>query len=591
MNDMKLWRVIKLFPVLLAGVLAVDNAAAAPSLKVQSPHFTLIGNISESQMTNAARAMEEFLPSLIENVPAPVPRSTAGLTIVLFNDEAAFDSFKPRHNDMPTGAVGYFLPGEASNFITAVAGAETERVLYHELFHALSRQDSSGRLPTWANEGLAEFYSTFDTEFGDVIPFHVATLRMHTWIPLTGLLAASKESFFYNETAGQTTFYAESWALVHYLLAGSDGARREQLATYLALRSSGKSIAESVQQAFRTDIAGLEGELRQHVAGLLITPLVPNRRKHDAGIPLTVTAITEAEWSTHLGDLLFHLNRYDAAEKQFQHAMEDGTPFPGTLTSMGMLRMRQNRNVDALPFLKQAIEKDAENYLAHFCYAAVVQALASNERSGRREKQMELSRLHLEKAVELAPWFTDAYRWLGYVAIALENGYDGAEDVLKKALKLEPEKPELLEALTEVRNASTVHAAFERAKHERESRKQLQEALEILRVKSPPVVVTYELWRMPDPPRRKPPISNPTLDGSLIAIECRDGITLVVRTSDQTLRFHTKAPGKLEFASKVSNAANDAACGFVRPEQRVTITYRRTSEAWSFGEPLKVEYK
>src|SRR5262249_32407819 len=149
--------------------------------------------------------------------------------------------------------------------------------------------------------------------------------------------------------------------------------------------------------------------------------------------------------------------------------------------------------------------------LSHFCYAAVVQALASNERSGKREKQLELSRAHLQRAIELAPWFTDAYRWLGFVAIAVENGYDEAENLLKQALKLEPGKPELLDALTEVRNASAIHAALERARNERESRKHLAALLYSLRVKSPPVVVTYELWRMPDPPKPKRHIAYPTL--------------------------------------------------------------------------------
>ena len=74
-------------------------------------------------------------------------------------------------------------------------------------------------------------------------------------------------------------------------------------------------------------------------------------------------------------------------------------------------------------------------------------------------------------------------------------------------------------------------------------------------------------------------------------IECRDGLTLVLRSGDSFARFHTKTPIHLEFTSKTSNAANDAACGLVRPEHRVVVTYIPGKSALSIGEPIRVEYR
>ena len=74
-------------------------------------------------------------------------------------------------------------------------------------------------------------------------------------------------------------------------------------------------------------------------------------------------------------------------------------------------------------------------------------------------------------------------------------------------------------------------------------------------------------------------------------IDCRDGLMLVLRSNDKVVRFQTKTPIKVEFTSKVSNAANDAACGWVRPEQRVVVTYRKSDNPAYLGEPLRIEYK
>src|SRR3989442_325921 len=63
---------------------------------------------------------------------------------------------------------------------------------------------------------------------------HIATLNATPqFIPLKRLLAVQTGSPEYNEESKQGMFYAESWAMVHYLMLGAEGKRRNQFAQLL----------------------------------------------------------------------------------------------------------------------------------------------------------------------------------------------------------------------------------------------------------------------------------------------------------------------------------------------------------------------
>jgi len=306
-----------------------------------------------------------------------------------------------------------------------------------------------------------------------------------------------------------------------------------------------------------------------------------------------VSPLSEAETATYLGDLLLHLNRVDSAERQLKRALELDPSGAGANAPMGALRLRQNRNAEARTLLARAVDVDPGNPLAHFYYATSLQTpdATGNRESNLRESNLKESRTHLRKAIELAPWFTEAYRWLGYVSIALQDGYDEAEAALHRAMEMERGKPELLDTLNDVKSAAAAQLQSEQLRRQRESRRQMAEALDLIRMKNPVPIVEPVLWTYPDVPPPKPKIVYPTFEGVLTMIDCRAGLTLVLRSGDKLVKFYTATPIKLEFTSKVSNAANEAACGYVRPEHRVVVTYRRTSNAAFMGEPIRIEYK
>ena len=84
------------------------------------------------------------------------------------------------------------------------------------------RTDSAW-LPPWLNEGLAEFYQNTDflgkdVEVGEPSGDNILYLRQSRMLPLSTLLSVDFKSPYYQDEQKGSVFYAQSWALTHYLM-------------------------------------------------------------------------------------------------------------------------------------------------------------------------------------------------------------------------------------------------------------------------------------------------------------------------------------------------------------------------------------
>ena len=253
--------------VALALVTLLGNVRPAQGadkwVSVRSENFLLVGNANEGRIRQVAGELERFRAAFALLFPGAGQQSSAATTVFVFRDDSAFRPFKPLYQDKPANIDGYFQSGFDVNFIALNGEIDTPALIYHEFVHSLTR-DTTRRLPAWVSEGLAEFYSTFrsdssgrSVELGRPVNHHVAILRQKPLIPLATFLAVDNTSSFYNEESKQGIFYAQSWALVHYLESGRNGSRRLQFTEYLSLVASGKPIDESLS-------SGISHRLRRH---------------------------------------------------------------------------------------------------------------------------------------------------------------------------------------------------------------------------------------------------------------------------------------------------------------------------------------
>jgi hypothetical protein len=221
-------------------------AAADKWLSIQTKNFLLVGNASESDIRRAGRTLEEFRSAIAMTFPKMDQTSSVPTTILVFKNDESFKPYRPLSKGQPSDVQAFFQAGEDVNYVALTATATSAVSILHQYMHFLLRENV-GALPLWISEGLAECYSTFElggkqNEFtiGRSLEQHLTTLNSSPqFIPMKRLLTVQEQSPEYNEESKQGMFYAESWAMVHYLVLGAEGKRRSQFVQLLTSLAKG----------------------------------------------------------------------------------------------------------------------------------------------------------------------------------------------------------------------------------------------------------------------------------------------------------------------------------------------------------------
>jgi len=447
----------------LCALLCLLLAAHAPAqakdtwTSVRSKNFFLIGNAGEKEIRQVATRLEQFRDVFTRlfagaNFQSPVPT-----TVVVFKNDGAYKPFKPVVDGKPSEVAGYFQPGEDINYITLTPpapGAEDPfQVIYHEYVHLLV-DNTLGRsnAPAWFNEGLAEYYSTFEIDdgrkvlLGKLVDSHILLLRRSKMAPLQTLFSLDNYSLHRNQRDAKSLFYAQSWALVHYLILADEGRRLPQVNQFINALGANRPIEEAFRESFQTDFAGMEKELRRYVDGRTFRAQTATfKHKLEFDTEMQAAPLTEAEAEAHLGDLLLHTNRPEEAASRLEGALRLDPRLGMTHASLGMAYMRLRRFDDAKRHLREATAANAQNYLAHYYYAYTLSREGMDEHGFARGYAAETGRemrASLRKAIELKPDFPESYHLLAFVNLVTGEEMEEGIRLLERARALAPGNPQ-----------------------------------------------------------------------------------------------------------------------------------------------------
>jgi hypothetical protein len=244
----------------LAGLAAWSaNGAPHPAWTlVRSPYFTVVSDAGWQQTEDAARTLEEAAGVFRAVIPGAREHDIPPATVLALRNIGAFRDLVPEFwQDHRAHDDGLAFRSGDSLFVAVRLDSSKQAVketLYHEYFHVLCSSYRS-TLPLWLSEGLAGFYSTAQVAGRDIVLgkpnlAQVAELRAYPLIPLAELVRATPASHYYVDDDKAPVFYAESWALAHFLMLGGGGSRRSALEAYLAQPGNQQAAA-----------AGLLGDL------------------------------------------------------------------------------------------------------------------------------------------------------------------------------------------------------------------------------------------------------------------------------------------------------------------------------------------
>jgi hypothetical protein len=342
---------------------ALSVRAAGPWTRIQSEHFLFISEASERQVRDLAAQLEQFREVVSRTLPPSALDSPVPTVVLVFRSTRSFTPYKPLFEGRPIAVNGFFQGGDDVNYMAVNVEFERSalRTLYHEFAHLLT-QNMERELPVWANEGLASVYETFEVQrdgkaatFGLPNVDRLNLLQQTSMMPLQDLVAVRPSSPEYNDSSKRHLFYAQSWALMHYLMFGSD-ARAAELRDYLDLLKTGTDPDAAFREAFGDNIEGLEKELRDYVRRMSL----PDQKvtfsekvvRPDAGRGVR---IDDAEAGAYLGDMLARMDRLDEARVLLEGLVRAHPASGRAASTLARVELAEGHSNSALPLLERAL--------------------------------------------------------------------------------------------------------------------------------------------------------------------------------------------------------------------------------------------
>ena len=616
---------------------AKDNWTA-----VRSKNFSLVGNASEKEIKQVATRMEQFrdvFARLFPNLPLASPVPT---TVVVFKSDGAFKPYKPVADGKTVSAAGYFQSGRDANYIALSTETRSEdpyRTIFHEYVHLLVA-NTLGRsgVPPWFNEGLAEYYSTFEIDDGRKVALgkpvgnHLLLLRSTKLFPLETLFGVDYYSLERNKHDSQGLFYAQSWALVHYLIQGHEGKRLPNLGKFLDLLMKNTPVEKAFRDAFQMDFRTLENELKQYVKQSSYRISVATfEKKLEFDAEMQSTPISEAEGQAYLGDLLYHIRRYDTAVVKLREALALDPNLSMAHASLGMAYMEQKKFDDAKVHLGKALEGDSKNYLAHYYHALVLSREHMDEYDrvdNYPEETAKVMRTRLNRAIELNPDFAESYKLLAFINLVADENLDESLTLINKAIALSPGSEEYIFILAQIylrqRNFVAARNSVERLaasasdpqiranaesflksiisfeqqvtnyEKQRAARSSLKpsEITSTSAESSPPQEAPTDPHSYLEEALRKPEPGETRVLGVLTRIECSPkSIVFTVKVGSRLYAFAAPSFDAIDITTYISDVGGELTCGVRKTEDAVVVTYKSSSNQTKVdGVPVVLEF-
>lgn len=412
-----------------------DGLARDTWIEVRSQNFTLFGNTTPRKTRRIALRLEGLRSALGKlsglELGSPVPTR-----IYVFAGDRDFEPYKFLYQGRPADIAGYFAGREDGNFIAINAESieDATAIVFHEYVHHVLANNFRN-LPVWFNEGLAEYYSTFEIDdttaaVGKPVSEHWLWLREHELLPLAELFAVDHDSPTYNEGDRRGSFYAQSWALVHYLLL--DEVRQGQVLVFLQALVDGQSQEEAFRLSFGADYRKLEQELTRYLRRLDFPYL---RYELDAAVveETRERPLPRAEALVLLGDLLVHQSEpRPEAEEHFRTALALEPGSTGALVGLALLAERSLKPEEARSLLERALAQEDDDARALYHLGRLL--LAEGGRSADRAREL------LRRAVVLSPDFGPAWGHLSYAITFLDPLPEDALGIGQTAFRLLPSR-------------------------------------------------------------------------------------------------------------------------------------------------------
>ena len=432
-------RRIVLFALLLTTPLSSGRDKGETWLQVTSPHFVVVTNASEKQGRRVADQFERMRSVFHVAFPKLQIDPGAPIIVLAVKDEKTFKALEPEAY-LAKGSLklgGLFLRAADKNYVLMRLDAQGDHpysVIYHEYTHLL--MSKAEWMPLWQNEGLAEFYQNTDiqekdAELGKPSTENILWLRQNRLLPLPVLFAVDHNSPYYHEENKGSIFYAESWALTHYITINDFKQKTHRLIDYSALLLQKVDPVTAATRAFG-DLQHLQSELEGYIQSGAFSYFKMTTTTEVDDSAFKVQPLTDNQSDALRADFLAYNRRTADAQALLDHVLQQDPNNVTAHETKGFIEFQQGHLEEAKKWYAQAVQLDSQSYLAHYYFAMIT--MRGTDDAQERE-QVEKS---LRSAVKLNPHFAPSFNALALFLAMQHKNLEEARTMLLTAVDLEP---------------------------------------------------------------------------------------------------------------------------------------------------------
>ena len=421
-------------------------------IELRTPNFLVRSLLNDKETIELARKLETFrvVASILTNtelIESPVPT-----VIYALGNASITKSF-----GLPGNVAGIFNSGLRNNTIVLrnTFGMDDSVIIMHEYVHFLLRNHNGLNYPTWFNEGFAEYLSATridgETVTVGAVPKHrLSSFHYQSWIPMQSILSA--EDLDKWGAAPKAMFYAEAWALVHYLQhrKDSDEPFGREMAHYLTLVDSGKDSVEAFEQAFGITTQRLDNAIQRYVGGYAIPGLVLTINDPLSGFDPEVKILSREEISLHLGQAALGLGGPERAEHWFEVAATDSDYRPRAEAGLGDVLKLNDELEAAEPHYERAVELAPDDPYCHLDFAEYWHYRAEkSDDEASRAQYIAKARQQYVRAWTIDHSIPEVYAMYGESFLIGNQNFAKATQMLEEAQHLLPSSIRVRAALAE----------------------------------------------------------------------------------------------------------------------------------------------
>jgi len=426
------------FCVVLFSIYSLLTAAGEkPWVEIRSPHFRVLTNGGVGDARKVAYEFEQLRYIFSDRFPNARLESAAPLLVFAVRDEGTAKALEPKWNTRANRA-GEFHHGWEKQYaivrLDTWGGDGSKEVVYHEYTHSIEHMNSH-YLPVWLDEGIAEFYAYTRFEqhriYVGAPTERYRTLHTKASIPVETFISLNHLSPDYLDGSKNQSFYAEAWALVHFLTYGPGMENGKRLNQFLGLLQQGADQKRAFQQVFG-DFKTVDKALAAYMLQVAFPTAILKDPPHIDENAFSTRTMSLAETEAELGCFHIWVHDWSGAHKLIERALLDDPKLGLTHEDMGFLDFSEDKKVDAEKEFAQAYTLDNALYLSLF-YQAMLSPLASSN----SVPDTTAFATSLGNVLRLNPKFAPAYVQLAILALRTGD-FASALRCSRQAEELEP---------------------------------------------------------------------------------------------------------------------------------------------------------